>query len=47
MAGNPKVATGTVMRADTVRRYAIDAGWSSVEELGIDNDFWRFYQLRP
>ena len=47
MAESPKVATGTVMRADTLRRYAIDAGWSSVEELGIDNDFWRFYQLRP
>lgn len=40
-------ATGTVMRTDTLRRYAADAGFASVEILPIDNDLWRFYRLRP
>ena len=40
-------ATGTVMRADTLRGYATKAGFTSVEVLPIENDFWRFYQLRP
>jgi SAM-dependent methyltransferase len=38
-------ATGTVMRADTPRRYATDAGYDSVEVLDIDHDFFRFYRL--
>ena len=41
------VATGTVMRTDTLRRYATEAGFASVEVLPIENDFWRFYRLRP
>ena len=40
-------ATGTVMRVDTLRRYAADAGFASAEVLPIDNDFWRFYRLNP
>jgi SAM-dependent methyltransferase len=43
----PSVATGTVMRPDTLRAYAADAGFASVEVLPIENDFFRFYQLRP
>jgi hypothetical protein len=43
----PSVATGTVMRPDRLRRYADDAGFGSVEILPIDNDFFRFYRLRP
>jgi SAM-dependent methyltransferase len=43
----PAAGTGAVMRADTVRRYAGEAGLSSVEILPIENDFWRFYRLRP
>ena len=43
----PSAATGTVMRPDTLRRYAADAGFGSVEILPIDNDFFRFYRLRP
>lgn len=39
--------TGTVMRPDTVRRYATEAGFSQVTELPIENDFWRFYRLDP
>lgn len=42
----PSAATGTVMRPDTLRRYAIDAGFADAEILPIDNDFFRFYRLR-
>jgi SAM-dependent methyltransferase len=43
----PSVATGTVMRPATLRMYATEAGFGSVEVLPIENDFFRFYQLRP
>ena len=33
------------MRADTVRDYAGAAGFSRVEVLPIDNDFFRVYRL--
>lgn len=39
--------TGTVMRPDTLRRYAADAGFDRVEVLPIEHDFWRFYRLVP
>lgn len=42
----PSVATGTVMRPDTLRRYASEAGFADVEILPIMNDFFRFYRLR-
>ena len=38
-------ATGTVMRPKTLRRYAAEAGFSDIEILPIENDFWRFYRL--
>jgi hypothetical protein len=41
------VGTGTVMRPDTVRRYATDAGFAGVDVLPIQDDFFRFYRLRP
>ncbi len=41
----PSVATGTVMRPETLRRYAADAGFGSIEILPIENDFFRFYRL--
>jgi 2-polyprenyl-3-methyl-5-hydroxy-6-metoxy-1,4-benzoquinol methylase len=41
------VGTGTVMRPDTLRRYAQDAGFSRVTVLPVDHDFWRFYRLDP
>jgi 2-polyprenyl-3-methyl-5-hydroxy-6-metoxy-1,4-benzoquinol methylase len=47
MIGEGAAGTGTVIRADTVRRFANDAGFSSCEVLPIENDFWRFYLLRP
>jgi 2-polyprenyl-3-methyl-5-hydroxy-6-metoxy-1,4-benzoquinol methylase len=47
MAEQPSAATGTAMRPDTLRRYAEEAGFSNVEVLPIENDFWRFYRLSP
>ncbi|WP_407320019.1 class I SAM-dependent methyltransferase [Isoptericola halotolerans] len=41
------VGTGTVIRRDVVERFARDAGFTSVDELPIqDFGFWRFYELR-
>jgi 2-polyprenyl-3-methyl-5-hydroxy-6-metoxy-1,4-benzoquinol methylase len=47
MVGEGAAGTGTVIRAETVRRYAEEAGFSTCEVLPIENDFWRFYLLRP
>jgi 16S rRNA G1207 methylase RsmC len=46
MAEPPSAATGTVMRPDTLRSYAQQAGFASVEVLPIAHDFFRFYLLR-
>ena len=46
MADKPSVETGTVMRPDTLRRYAVEAGFCDVEILPIDNFFFRFYRLK-
>jgi SAM-dependent methyltransferase len=40
-------ATGTVIRADTVRAYAAEAGFGRFDVLPIEHDLWRFYRLRP
>jgi SAM-dependent methyltransferase len=40
-------ATGTVIRTDTVRAYAEEAGFSRLDVLPIDHDLWRFYRLVP
>jgi ubiquinone/menaquinone biosynthesis C-methylase UbiE len=45
MVGENAAGTGTVMRADTVRRYAEQAGFSRFEVLPIENDFYRFYLM--
>jgi hypothetical protein len=39
--------TGAVIRPETVRRYALDAGFSRVTVPPIEHDFWRFYRLDP
>ena len=39
--------TGTVIRPDTVRAYAAEAGFRTTEVLPIEHDFWRFYRLDP
>ncbi len=45
MTEQPSAATGTVMRSDTFRRYASEAGFRAVEILPIEHDFFRFYRL--
>ena len=45
MADAPSVGTGTVMRPETFRRYATEAGFADVEVLPIEHDLFRFYQL--
>ena len=46
--GDPQTAaTGAVMRVSTLRRYAADAGFRSVEVLPIETPAWRFYRLHP
>jgi 2-polyprenyl-3-methyl-5-hydroxy-6-metoxy-1,4-benzoquinol methylase len=42
----PALGTGTVMRPDTLRQYARQAGFSGVDILPVEHDFWRFYRLR-
>ena len=46
MIGDDPAGTGTVMRPETVRRYAAEASFAEFEVLPIENDFWRFYRLR-
>lgn len=46
-AEHPSAQTGTVMRQETFRRYAAEAGYRSVEVLPIEHFFWRFYRLTP
>lgn len=45
MAEQPSAGTGTIMRPDTVRRYASEAGFREVEILPIEHPFFRFYRL--
>ena len=47
MMDDDSAGTGTVIRPDTVRAYAAEAGFARVEVLPIENDFWRFYRLVP
>ncbi|MDQ4052345.1 MAG: methyltransferase domain-containing protein [Actinomycetota bacterium] len=47
MSEPDSAATGTVMRPDTVRRYAREAGFASVEVLPVDSVAFRLYLLRP
>ncbi|HSM70427.1 MAG TPA: class I SAM-dependent methyltransferase [Anaerolineales bacterium] len=47
MVDHPAVGTGTVMRTDTLKNYAEEAGFSKVEILPIENFFFRFYRLTP
>jgi hypothetical protein len=47
MIGEGAAGTGTVMRASTVADYAWSAGFARFEVAPVENDFWRFYVLRP
>ena len=43
--GEPSATTGAVMRRDTLHGYAREAGFTSIEDLSIAHDWWRFYRL--
>lgn len=45
MSTSPSRATGTVMRPETLRGYAVEAGFAGLEVLPIEHDLWRFYRL--
>ena len=45
MSEQPSAATGTVMRPETMRRYAREAGFEDATVLDIDHDGFRFYRL--
>ena len=45
LADTPSAGTGTVMRTDTLRRYAADAGFAEVDVLPIEHEVFRFYRL--
>jgi 2-polyprenyl-3-methyl-5-hydroxy-6-metoxy-1,4-benzoquinol methylase len=45
MAEQPSAATGTVMRTETLRDYARNAGFADAVVLPIEHDLFRFYQL--
>jgi 2-polyprenyl-3-methyl-5-hydroxy-6-metoxy-1,4-benzoquinol methylase len=47
MSETPSASTGTVMRTDTLRRYALDAGFADLEVLPVEHDFFRLYRLHP
>ena len=47
MVDQDSAGTGTVMRADTLRKYAEEAGFSMVEILPIEHFFFQFYRLTP
>ena len=46
VAESPSAATGTVMRAGTMRDYAMRAGFREMEVLPFGPGFLRFYRLR-
>jgi len=45
MVDQPSVATGTVIREATMRHYAEEAGFTQIELLPVEHDFFRFYRL--
>jgi hypothetical protein len=45
MAEQPSAGPGALMRPDTVRRDAAEAGYAQVRILPIEDDFFRFYRL--
>jgi SAM-dependent methyltransferase len=46
MYEQPSAGTGTVMRPSTLRRYADEAGFASLDVLPIEHDAFRLYLLR-
>jgi len=46
-AEGTEVEAGTILRSHTLLEYAEEAGFSKVDILPIEHDFWRFYRLNP
>lgn len=46
MVEQPSAALGTVLREDTLRRLAVEAGFATVRALDVDGGFFRIYELR-
>jgi 2-polyprenyl-3-methyl-5-hydroxy-6-metoxy-1,4-benzoquinol methylase len=46
LADAPSAALGTVVRSDTIRQLAREAGFASVDVLPVDGGFFRLYLLR-
>ena len=47
MAERPSAAIGTVIREETVRALANEAGLTRIDVLPVDGGFFRLYRLRP
>jgi len=47
LAESPSVGTGTAMRPDTLRSYALAAGFRELSILPIEHGSFRFYRLDP
>jgi 2-polyprenyl-3-methyl-5-hydroxy-6-metoxy-1,4-benzoquinol methylase len=47
LADEPSAAIGTVIREDTVRALAQQAGFGRIDVLDVDGGFFRLYALRP
>ena len=47
LAESPSAAIGTVIRSETVRQLARDAGFARVDVLPVDAGFFRLYRLSP
>jgi len=47
MVDQPSAALGTVLRPGTVRELASRAGFSALDVLPVENDFFRLYRLTP
>lgn len=47
MNGPGAEGTGTVLRRDTLERYAREAGFASIEDAGVPHEAWTFWRMRP
>lgn len=47
LAETPSAAIGTVIRSDTIRQLARNAGFAGVDVLPVDGGFFRLYRLQP
>ncbi len=46
MNGPGAAGTGTVLRRETLERYAREAGFSSIEDAGVPHEAWTFWRMR-